>query len=182
MDSPFSKKRFLTAAEVAAVLRINHQVLVRKLQAGEIPAYKIGKDWRIEERELDGWLRAAANRPRVVGIPEEEAIRRHYFVGGRLKQIPAKRSKRAVVLRILAESFEQDRQYTEEEVNEIIGAFHADHCTLRRELIMARLLAREKGRYWRTTGAGMVGARWQDGEPRCDDTGRDGGGVPASRT
>ena len=47
---------FYTAAEVAEMLRLNHQVVLRKLQAGEIPGYKIGKEWRIEKGRLLGWL------------------------------------------------------------------------------------------------------------------------------
>ncbi|MBD3161285.1 MAG: DUF2087 domain-containing protein [Candidatus Eisenbacteria bacterium] len=131
---------------------------------------------------MNAWLRAASNHPRVPGVPAEEAIRNHYFVGGRLKQIPAKRGKRAVVLRILAEAFEPDREYAEEEVNEILGRFHSDHCTLRRELIMARLLAREKGRYWRTSGSEMVGAEWRGPARRSGDSERGGADAPASRT
>ncbi|MDM7914578.1 MAG: DUF2087 domain-containing protein [Candidatus Eisenbacteria bacterium] len=145
MNTPLREMKFLTAAEVASLLKLNQQVLVRKLLAGEIPAYKIGKDWRIEESELKAWLARCSNR-RVDPVESaEEAIRRRFFEDGRLKRIPAQRSKRAVVLRILAESFRPDRRYTEAEVNEILTAFHPDFCTLRRELVMARLLDREKG-------------------------------------
>jgi excisionase family DNA binding protein len=140
---------FLSASDVADLLKLNHQVVLRKLQSGEIPGYKIGKDWRIEEAELRAWLRSVSNQPRGRSETEEERIRRNFFEGGRLKQIPAKRSVRDVVLRILARSFETERIYRETEVNDIISGFHADFCTLRRELIMAKLLLREKGKYWR---------------------------------
>ena len=46
-------------------------------------------------------------------------------------------------------TLEPGRRYAEAEVNEIIGRYHEDYCTLRRELIMARLLEREQGVYWR---------------------------------
>jgi excisionase family DNA binding protein len=154
MATPFGKLRFYTAAEVAEILRLNHQVLARKLQAGEIPAYKIGKDWRIEEGELQAWLRVTSNRPPESTDSLEDVIRRHFFVGGRLKQIPARRSKRDVVLRILARSFEPGRRYTEKEVSETLASFHPDFATLRRELIMAGLMEREAGQYWRSSEAG----------------------------
>ena len=144
------------------MLKLNHQVLVRKLQAGEIPAYKIGKDWRIEEGELRAWLRSVSNQPSGPSGSEEEEIRRRFFEGGRLKPIPAKRSRREVVLKILAESFQPGREYREAEVNEILTGFHPDFCTLRRELVMAHHLEREAGRYRRAaidgSAAGESGA------------------------
>jgi excisionase family DNA binding protein len=165
MQTPFEKLRFYTAAEVAEVLRLNHQVLARKLQAGEIPAYKIGKDWRIEEGELRTWLRHSANQPPDSGDREEDVIRRHFFEGGRLKQIPGRRSKRAVVLRMLARSFEPGRRYSEKEVSETLAGFHPDFATLRRELIMAKLLQRAGGEYWRASEASRA-----EGEPEEGDS------------
>jgi excisionase family DNA binding protein len=167
---------FLTAAEVSEILKVNHQVLLRRLQGGEIPAYKIGKDWRIEESELRRWLESVSNRNAVEAAgtalggsagassgegaraaaakAEEESIRRHFFVAGRLTTIPARRSKREVVLRMLARRFAVGRTYREAEVNTILKSVHPDFCTLRRELVMAKLLERDKGRYWRPEARG----------------------------
>jgi excisionase family DNA binding protein len=154
MQRPFSDLRFYTAAEVAAILKLNHQVLSRKLLAGEIPAYKIGKDWRIEEKELMSWLKASWNRPTGQSTDYEEVIERNFFEGGRLKQIPARRSKRSVVLNVIARSFSPGRTYAESEVNDILTGFHPDFCTLRRELIINGFLKRDAGRYWRPSGDG----------------------------
>ncbi|HEY8572334.1 metalloregulator ArsR/SmtB family transcription factor [Phenylobacterium sp.] len=68
---------------------------------------------------------------------------------GKLKSIPAARRKRWVVLKWLAARFENGRRYAEAEVNEILQQRHWDSATLRRELIGARMLAREAGVYWR---------------------------------
>lgn len=144
--------KFLTAAEVAALLKLNHQVLLRKLQSGEIPAYKIGKDWRVEERELRAWLATVSNRAGGdAGGPDaaERSVRNRFFEGGRLKTIPAQRSVRDLVLRILVRRFDTGKVYREAEVNELLKSAHEDFCTLRRELIMARLLVRERGLYQR---------------------------------
>jgi len=182
MEDPVKEARFLTAAEVAEILKLNHQVLVRKLQAGEIPAYKIGKDWRIEERELRAWLDSVSNRAAGVRNTEEEMIRHHFFEGGKLKTIPARRSKRETVLRILARRFERGRFYRESEVNEILKSVHADFCTLRRELIMARLLAREKGRYWRVSDDGTEAGGSAAAEPPSSPSARRAASGPPSRT
>jgi hypothetical protein len=73
------------------------------------------------------------------------------FVGetGNLAVIPASRRKRRIVLRWLAEQFEEDRRYRESEVNELLQRRHWDCATLRRELVGYGMLGREGGTYWR---------------------------------
>jgi DNA-binding HxlR family transcriptional regulator len=73
-----------------------------------------------------------------------------YLADGRLTSIPTQRKRLIYVLEELVRAFEYGRTYTEAEVNEILGDFHEDVATLRRELIGYRLLARERGIYWRT--------------------------------
>ena len=73
------------------------------------------------------------------------------FVGadGQLTGIPASRRKRQIVLRWLAEQFDEHRRYREAEVNDLIQRRHWDCATLRRELIGNGMMARENGVYWR---------------------------------
>jgi len=79
----------------------------------------------------------------------EHKVIRDFFEGPRLKEIPASRKKRSVVLRWLADLFEPGTRYSEAQVNEIIKRHHPDASTLRREMIGEHLLAREQGVYWR---------------------------------
>jgi DNA-binding transcriptional ArsR family regulator len=81
----------------------------------------------------------------------ESKILTDFFDGQRLKEIPASRKKREVILKWLCEQFSHDVRYKEKEVNEIISRHHPDFATLRRELIGANLLKRENGIYWRTS-------------------------------
>ncbi|OUL31738.1 ArsR family transcriptional regulator [Nostoc sp. T09] len=67
----------------------------------------------------------------------------------RLKEIPASRKKRLVILKWLASKFEQGVQYPERAVNETLKRYHPDYATLRRELIGYQLMQRENGVYWR---------------------------------
>ncbi|HMC36289.1 MAG TPA: DUF2087 domain-containing protein, partial [Actinomycetota bacterium] len=83
---------------------------------------------------------------------EEEAVLRRYFVGGRLREIPAKHSKRLFVLTRLALEFDVGVRYAEEQVNETLRRFHPDYASLRRYLVDEGLLSRERGLYWRTGG------------------------------
>ena len=73
------------------------------------------------------------------------------FVGddGALKQIPASRRKRRIVLEWLVDPFVEGRRYAESEVNETLQRRHWDSATLRRELVGYGMLAREGGQYWR---------------------------------
>jgi hypothetical protein len=79
----------------------------------------------------------------------ERKVLKDFFDGKRLKEVPASRKKRHVVLKWLTEKFEHDRRYTEKEVNAMISEHHPDFATLRRELIGASLMQRENGVYWR---------------------------------
>jgi len=81
----------------------------------------------------------------------ERKVIADYVQNGRLKAIPAYRKKREILLRWLAGQFESGRTYTEKEVNEILGRYHDDSATLRRELVGYKLLQRERGIYWRTS-------------------------------
>ena len=87
----------------------------------------------------------------VEGDAWEKKVLRDFFDGTHLKEIPASRKKRTVILKWLAQRFEYGKQYSEEEVNEIIQRYHPDSATLRRELISERegLMRREHGLYWR---------------------------------
>lgn len=77
---------------------------------------------------------------------------------GRLKSIPASRRKRTVILRWLARQFDEGTRYPESRVNEIIQRRHWDSATLRREMIGHRMMAREKGVYWR-----LPESEWREG-------------------
>jgi hypothetical protein len=121
---------------------------------------EVGSDrrtWRL----IPEALRQAAlevGPPREAGLAlgaayqEEEAVLKSYFRGGRLVEIPAKRSKRVIVLTRMALEFEAGVKYPERTVNEVLARFHPDYASLRRFLVDEGLLTRERGRYWRSGG------------------------------
>jgi hypothetical protein len=53
--------------------------------------------------------------------PTEESVLRTFFRNGRLTEIPAKRSKRRMVLERIALEFEPGRRYNEKEVNATVA-------------------------------------------------------------
>ena len=86
----------------------------------------------------------------------ERKVLRDFLEDGALREIPAYRKKRDVILRWLADQFAFGRTYTEAEVNEIIKRSHPDFATLRRELIGGRFMRRELGIYERVERAPAV--------------------------
>lgn len=78
---------------------------------------------------------------------------RDFFTDGRLKEIPAQRKRRVIVLQHIVTSFDPGRSYPEREVNEMLKSFHPDFATLRRELVDYGFLERDKGIYQVTRGA-----------------------------
>jgi DNA-binding transcriptional ArsR family regulator len=76
-------------------------------------------------------------------------VLKNYLLDERLKEIPASRKKRLVILKWLANQFEVGITYPEQDVNQIIKRYHPDCATLRRELVGYNLMQRSHGVYWR---------------------------------
>jgi len=77
---------------------------------------------------------------------------RGYLRGGRIETIPAKRSRRLLLLDEVAQVFEPGVRYTEGQVDDVLRALHPDHAALRRYLIDEQLMDRAGGEYWRSGG------------------------------
>jgi excisionase family DNA binding protein len=52
---PFAGPLF-TVAEVADVLRVSNMTVYRLIKAGELPALRVGKNYRIREHDLEAFL------------------------------------------------------------------------------------------------------------------------------
>ncbi len=51
-----TKEEFYTADELAQKLRVNIMTIYRYIKAGKLDAYKIGKEFRIKEKEFTKFL------------------------------------------------------------------------------------------------------------------------------
>jgi hypothetical protein len=96
-------------------------------------------------RELSSSPRSDQNAKPVT--EENDGVLRAFFDGPRLRQIPASRKKRVVVLRRLLERFAPGRAYPESEVNDLLREAHDDVATLRRELVDYGFMIRDRGIY-----------------------------------
>jgi hypothetical protein len=78
---------------------------------------------------------------------------RAYIRDGRIVAVPAKRTRRLLLLDQLAQAFEPGRRYPESVVDDVLKAVFDDHCALRRYLVDEAFLSRTAdGIYWRAGG------------------------------
>ena len=56
---------FLTTEEVLTYLKVTPRTIYRLIRTGELPAVRIGRQWRFRQNDLDAWLDRQAN-PTVV--------------------------------------------------------------------------------------------------------------------
>lgn len=85
-----------------------------------------------------------------MSVTEEEraSIINNFFTrDGKLKNIPAQRKKKLVILAHIVKGFEFGKVYSEKEVNDYLKQYHEDYATLRRELIMCQYMYRENNQY-----------------------------------
>ena len=148
-----------TVGEVAAAagldVRRAGQALSRLVDGGLVETD--GRGYRLLEEELRASARAAAAVVPAAdehrGAPPAVArVLRAFVKDGRLRSIPAIRSKRLVLLDWLAQDFEPGRRYSERQVNDILRLRHEDTAYLRRALVDEGFMDRSGGRYWRIGG------------------------------
>lgn len=133
----------------------HHLAALKRLGLVSVRAEGVVRWHALVPKALSRMNRALLDKDRVVALaprredPEARVLSTFVDADGRLKSIPANRSKRLVILKWLAREFDDGIRYPEAKVNESIQRHHWDSATLRRELIGHRMLAREAGIYWR---------------------------------
>jgi hypothetical protein len=149
--------------ELAAILNLKPATISFHLsKLSEVGLLASRKDqyyqvYSLKEGMLDKRLDEMVHLPQpgLTGVVTQDAYRekvlRTFIKHGRLVQIPAQLKKRQVILEQLVTEFEPGRSYSEREVNQILLDFHEDVATLRREMIMHKLMTRERGIYARVS-------------------------------
>ncbi len=88
----------------------------------------------------------------ITQAEKDEVLGRYFNQDNKLliKDFPVKEKKKIIILQHLSKEFEPNREYTEKEVNEIVGRFYADIPTTRRYLIQYGFLDRKPNgeAYW----------------------------------
>jgi DNA-binding HxlR family transcriptional regulator len=147
--------------ELAEILRLKPATISHHLskltEAGLLTAKKdqYYQTYSLIKSVLDRSLEEVVHipQPDLSDGVEEDAFRqkvlRTFFRRGQLVQIPAQYKKQLIILERLVEEFEPEQEYTERQVNQTLLEFHEDVTSLRRMMIDHKLMAREKGIYWR---------------------------------
>ncbi len=67
--------RILTVRDVSNLLRVHPSTVYRMLKRNQLPAFRIGSDWRFTVEAIDHWLTSIAPgmRPRATGENELSA-------------------------------------------------------------------------------------------------------------
>lgn len=138
-----------TRAVVTAVHRLIDGDLVVAADNGHHQL--LGEAFRLASRAAAP--QSAGDDAGVDAPPDAARVLRAFVKDGRLTSVPAARSKRLVVLDLIAQDFEPGEQYGEPRVNAMLGRWHDDHAALRRYLVDEEFLAREGGAYWRSGGS-----------------------------
>ena len=163
-DTTIRQTEFFTTSELAEKLKMNVQVITRKVQAGEIAAYKIGKEWRIPEQSVIDWLERNSNKrngglTRLTLLGGPRAIEAAVPGDGEALHAlrPAARTKRKYLLEYILAQFEPNRSYSQQEVDRIIGRFNADFEAVRSEFVEEKMMDMVDGSYRRRQGYRLHG-------------------------
>lgn len=52
-------QKLLTVSEVARLLRVSNMTIYRLLKSGDLPAVRVGKNYRIQKRDIEAYLQRA---------------------------------------------------------------------------------------------------------------------------
>ena len=77
----------MTAQQAAEFLQTSRDTIIRKARAGELPAAKLGREWRFRRADLDAWLRRGGDRYEALvnaGMDEELRGRMREDTGERI--------------------------------------------------------------------------------------------------
>jgi hypothetical protein len=72
----------------------------------------------------------------------KQKIIKTFFRGKRLFKLPSQSMKRWIVLEVILNKFDSEKEYTEKQVDEIIESVYDDYCTVRRYFIDEKVMTR----------------------------------------
>ena len=151
--------------ELAAMLEINpstvshHLAKLAEIKLVSARAEGYYNIYHLETDNLESMARQLLSKETLPEVAKDldrkaydrKVLKDYLLENGTIKQLPTNRRKLNVILRYLLEHFEFGKIYTEKQVNGIIGGFYADISGLRRDLISAGYMDRERdgSAYWR---------------------------------
>jgi excisionase family DNA binding protein len=68
MNGEQTELKFLTLAEAATILQVSKRTILRMIQKKEVPALKVGGQWRLRESRLKKWAEQKESFLEGVGL------------------------------------------------------------------------------------------------------------------
>ena len=113
--------------------------------------YRLGISLARSAAPASYWAQMDENADGILVDPPDQV--RAFVSHGRITAIPAKRSRRRLLLDQVVQAFEPGRRYPEAAVDEVLKQVFDDHCALRRYLVDEQFMSRTAaGVYWRAGG------------------------------
>jgi excisionase family DNA binding protein len=72
MSEPLNGLRLLTLPEAAALLHVSTRTLQRMIRRKDLPAFKVGGQWRVRESQLTRWIEGREDRSQMTAGREPE--------------------------------------------------------------------------------------------------------------
>ena len=151
----------LHAPEIAEAMNLSLQDTLRHLfhlEQGGIVLRTVDGLYSLDKDGLEKLARQQFEGIRPAYIPDSmmkqdarKVLASHLNADGTIKQVPVQVGERQVILEYVLNAFEPGKVYKEREVNLLLARFHKDTASLRRYLIDAAMLLRERdgSKYWR---------------------------------
>jgi hypothetical protein len=151
----------LRAPEIAEAMNLPLQDTIRHLfhlEHGNIVIRSVDGVYSLDDEGLEKLARHQLEGTRPAYLPgsmlKEDArkvLAAHLNPDGTIKQIPAQPAKIKVILEYVINAFKPGQTYAEREVNLLLARFNKDTSSLRRYLVDAGMLDRERdgSKYWR---------------------------------
>ena len=70
-ETKADRARILTLENVAQYLRVHPSTIYRLLKKRQLPAFKVGRDWRFNLESIDRWRTDAEHSRGSAGLPAE---------------------------------------------------------------------------------------------------------------
>jgi len=79
--------KVLNVLELADYLRVSRATIYRLLERKQLPAFRIGSDWRFNVEEIDQWRLAAVGRVNTINQPPPAQVISKRSVDRRRKSV-----------------------------------------------------------------------------------------------
>ncbi len=151
----------MPAPEIAQAMNLPLQDTIRHLfhlEHGNVVVRSVDGIYSLDDEGLQNLARQTFEGTKPAYLPDStmkedarKVLAAHLNPDGTIKQIPAQPAKIRVILDYVINAFEPGKAYKERDVNLLLARFHKDTSSLRRYLIDAEMLLRERdgSKYWR---------------------------------